>query len=86
MSWRRSPLVAGCATVLAVAALLASVAAWNRRAVLAWIDPSYRDPTDLSTVERALRASYGTANLSVFWTARLPPMPSVPRGGTMIST
>lgn len=73
MSWRRSPLVAGCAAVLAVAAVLAALAFWNRRAIRAWVDPSYRDPTDLSAVERSLRARYGTSNLSVFWTTRTPP-------------
>ena len=72
MSWRRSPLVTGCATVLAVASLLAALAVWNRRAIRSWLDPSYRDPSDLSAVEQVLRARYGT-NLSVFWTTRTPP-------------
>ena len=72
MSWRRSPLVTGCATVLAVASLLAALAVWNRRAIRSWLDPSYRDPSDLSAVEQVLRARYGTTNLSVFWTTRTP--------------
>jgi hypothetical protein len=73
VSWRRSPLVTGCATVLAVASLLAGLAVWNRRAIRSWLDPSYRDPSDLSAVEQVLRARYGTTNLSVFWTTRTPP-------------
>jgi hypothetical protein len=73
VSWRRSPLVGGCATVLAVASLLLAVAVWNRRAIRSWLDPSYRDPTDLTAVERTLRSRFGTANLSVFWTTRTPP-------------
>lgn len=73
MSRRRSPLVAGCAVVLAVAALLAALAVWNRRAIRSWVDPSYRRPGDLTAVEGSLRSRYGTSNLSVFWTTRMPP-------------
>ena len=64
--------------MLAVASLLTALALWNRRAIRAWLDPSYRDPSDLSAVEQVLRARYGTANLSVFWTTRTPPGSSLP--------
>jgi hypothetical protein len=70
---RRSPLVAGCAIVLGVAALIAGGVVANARAIRSWLDPSYRDPTDLSAVERVLRGRHETANLSVFWTTRTPP-------------
>ena len=75
---RRSPLLAGCATFALVMSIAGGLVAWNARAIRSWLDPSYRDRSDLSAVEQVLRARYGTANLSVFWTTRTPPGSSLP--------
>jgi hypothetical protein len=70
---RRSPVLAGCATFALVTSIAGGLVAWNARVIRSWLDPSYRDPADVSAVEQVLRARYRTANLSVFWTTRTPP-------------